>query len=249
MLIVNVIVSTLLVVSFAILILGMAWRVWLYASTPVPLRIFTAPAPTTRAGAALRVGREVTLFESLFRADKFLWLVSMLFHVGLLLVLLRHLRYFMAEPPLPVVLIQPLGQIGALMMMVGLIGLLARRLLEPRVRYVTSATDIGVLLLLLAIGASGLAMAFLFPTDIMGLKQYLAGLWRFDPQPLPGDPALIVHLLLVATLLVVAPYSKLLHLAGVFFSPTRNQCDDARTRRHVAAWARPLDQRRARGSE
>jgi nitrate reductase gamma subunit len=247
--IVNLIVSTLLVASFAILILGMAWRVWLYASTPAPLRIFTAPAPATRAGAAFRVGREVTLFESLFRADKFLWLVSMLFHVGLLLVLLRHLRYFMAEPPLPVVLIQPLGQIGALMMMVGLIGLLARRLFEPRVRYVTSATDIGVLLLLLAIGASGLAMTFLFPTDIMGLKQYLAGLWRFDPQPLPDDPALIVHLLLVATLLVVAPYSKLLHLAGVFFSPTRNQRDDARTRRHVAAWARPLDQRRTRGSE
>ena len=88
-------------------------------------------------------------------------------------------------------------------------------------------------------------ITFFIPTDIMGLKQYLAGLWRFDPQPLPADPALVTHLLLVATLMVVVPYSKLLHLAGVFFSPTRNQCDDARTRRHVAAWARPLDQPRS----
>lgn len=241
--ILNLIVSTLLVGSFGVLTLGIAWRVWLYASTPAPLRIFTAPAPRTRAGAALRVGREVTLFESLFRADKFLWLLSMLFHVGLLLVLLRHLRYFITPPPPFVALVQPLGQIGALAMMLGLLGLLARRVFEPRVRYVTRATDFGVLLLFLAIGVSGLVMTFFIPTDIMGLKQYLAGLWRLDPQPLPADPALVTHLLLVATLMVVVPYSKLLHLAGVFFSPTRNQCDDARTRRHVAAWARSLDQR------
>jgi nitrate reductase gamma subunit len=243
MLILNLIVSTLLVVSFAVLTLGMAWRVWLYASTPTPLRIFTAPAPSTRAGAVLRVGREVTLFESLFRADKSLWLVSMLFHVGLLLVLLRHLRYFITPPTPFATLVQPLGQIGALAMMLGLLGLLARRVFEPRVRYVTRATDFGVLLLFLAIGVSGLVMTFFIPTDIMGLKQYLAGLWRFDPQPLPADPALVAHLLLVATLMVIVPYSKLLHLAGVFFSPTRNQCDDARRRRHVAAWARSLDQR------
>ncbi len=243
--ILNLAVSVLLVGSFVILTMGMAWRVWVYATTPAPLRIFTAPAPNTRAGAAFRVGREVALFESLFRADKFLWLVSMLFHVGLLLVLLRHLRYFVTPPPLPVVLVQPLGEIGALVMTAGLLGLLARRMFDPRVRYVTRPSDLAVLLLLLAIGASGLVMTFFIPTDIMGLKQWLAGLWRFDPQPLPADPALIVHLLLAAALMAVMPYSKLLHLAGIFFSPTRNQCDDARTRRHVAAWARPLDQRRS----
>jgi nitrate reductase gamma subunit len=241
----NLFVSAFLVLGFAVLVLGMARRVWLYASTPAPLRIPTAPAPRTRAGAAVRVGREVALFESLFRADKLLWLTSMLFHVGLLLVLLRHLRYFLTPVPVAVALIQPLGQIGAVVMMVGLLGLLARRLLLPRVRYVSRATDAAVLVLLLAIGASGLVMTFLIPTDIIGLKQYLAGLWNLDPQPLPEDPALVIHLLLVAMLMVVAPYSKILHMAGVFFSPTRNQPDDSRRRRHLAAWAMPLDRNRS----
>ena len=241
----DAIVSVLLTLSFATLVLGMARRVWLYAATPAPLRIPTTPAPRKPLGAAMRVGREVLLFESLFRADKFLWVTSALFHVGLLLVLLRHLRYFITPTPQLLVLIQPFGKLGALAMMLGLLGLLARRVFLPQARYITRATDIAVLLLLLAIGASGLVMTFLIHTDIMGLKLYLAGLWSFDPQPLPEDPALVLHLLLVAALVVVAPFSKLLHMAGVFFSPTRNQCDDARERRRLAQWARPFDERRS----
>ena len=51
---------------------------------------------------------------------------------------------------------------------------------------------------------------------------------------------LLVHLLLVAGLMIVFPFSKLLHAPGVFFSPTRNQVDDPRERRHVAPWAERL---------
>ena len=58
------------------------------------------------------------------------------------------------------------------------------------------------------------------------------------------DVFLVGHLLLFAILLVVAPFSKLLHAAGVFFSPTRHQRDDARERRHLAPWARSFDSRR-----
>jgi len=64
---------------------------------------------------------------------------------------------------------------------------------------------------------------------------------RFSPQPLPADPLLLVHLGLVIILMIVFPISKLLHAPGVFFSPTRNQVDNARERRHIAAWARELE--------
>ncbi len=50
----------------------------------------------------------------------------------------------------------------------------------------------------------------------------------FDWQPLPADPLLLVHLALVATLMIIFPFSKLLHAPGVFFSPTRNQVDNPR---------------------
>ena len=53
-----------------------------------------------------------------------------------------------------------------------------------------------------------------------------------------------MHLALVALLMLIFPFSKLLHAPGVFFSPTRNQVDDPRERRHLAPLgraARPED--------
>ena len=72
------------------------------------------------------------------------------------------------------------------------------------------------------------------------IRSYYVGLMRFDWQPLPADPVLLVHLALVATLMIVFPVSKLLHAPGVFFSPSLNQVDDAREHRHVAGWSARL---------
>jgi hypothetical protein len=48
-------------------------------------------------------------------------------------------------------------------------------------------------------------------------------------------------LALVAALMIVFPVSKLLHAPGVFFSPTRNQVDNPREKRHVAGWSAQYD--------
>jgi hypothetical protein len=40
--------------------------------------------------------------------------------------------------------------------------------------------------------------------------------------------------------MIVFPVSKLLHAPGVFFSPSLNQVDDARERRHAAGWSARL---------
>ena len=73
-------------------------------------------------------------------------------------------------------------------------------------------------------------------TDIVALKLFFLGLLRLSPQPLPQDPLLLAHLGLVLALMLVFPFSKLLHAPGVFFSPTRNQIDNPRERRHVTSW-------------
>ena len=111
----------------------------------------------------------------------------------------------------------------------------------PRVRYISGPSDHFMLLLLVAIGLSGLGMKYVARTDIVAVKAFFLGLTRFDWQPLPGDPVLLVHITLVAGLMIVFPFSKLLHAPGVFFSPTRNQVDNPREKRHVAAWAAKLD--------
>jgi nitrate reductase gamma subunit len=225
----------------AILVGGLAFRVWEYATTPAPLKIPTTPAPKTAGGVVLRLGREVVLFESLFKANKWTWLFGWAFHAALLVVLLRHLRYFIRPVWEVIVLIQPFGVYAGFAMVAGLIGLWARRLVVPRIRYISAPSDHLMLVLLLGIALSGLTMKFVAHTDIVAVKSFFLGLIYFDWQPMPADPVLLVHVSLVAALMIIFPYSKLLHAPGLFFSPTRNQIDNPRERRHLANWARGLE--------
>jgi len=223
---------------------GLGYRIWLYAHTPAPLKIPTTPAPVTRSGVVWRMAREVVFFQSLFKSNKWIWLLGWVFHVALLLVLLRHLRYF-TEPVWRLVdAIQPFGMYAGFAMLAGLLALWVRRVGVERIRYISGPSDHLMLLLLIAIAASGLLMRFVQHTDIIALKEFVLGLLYFSPQPLPPDPLLLIHLGLVIALLVVFPFSKLLHAPGVFFSPTRNQVDNAREVRHLAPWAVALDANR-----
>ena len=229
--------ATLFYLATVLFLGGLAYRIYGYARTPAPLKIPTTPAPTTTPGVALRLAREVVLFESLFKSSKWTWLFGWVFHFALLLVLLRHLRYFTEPIWTFVVLIQPFGTYAGFAMIGGLLGLWARRILVDRVRYVSTPSDHLMLLLIVAIGLTGLGMRYVAHTDIVAVKAFMLGLLVLDWQPLPADPVLLVHLFLVATLLIIFPISKLLHAPGLFFSPTRNQVDNARETRHVAAWA------------
>jgi nitrate reductase gamma subunit len=230
-------------VATAVLVFGLLSKIRSYLRTPAPLKIPTTPAPTTSTGVALRLTREVVLFESLFKSNKWTWLFGWLFHAALLLVLLRHLRYFQQPVWTWVVWVQAFGTYAGFAMVAGLAGLWARRFLVDRVRYISTPSDHLHLALLLAIGLTGLGMRFVTHTDIVALKAFMLGLMRLDLQPLPADPLLLVHLSLVALLMLVFPISKLLHAPGLFFSPTRYQADTSREARHIAAWAAALDKK------
>lgn len=225
----------------AVFLIGVGLKIAGYARTPSPLKIATTPAPTTPGGVALRLTREVVFFESLFRSSKWTWIFGWMFHAALLLVVLRHLRYFQQPVWTPVVWVQAFGTYAGFAMVAGLAGLWARRVLVDRVRYISTPSDHLHLALLLAIAGSGLAMRFVAHTDIVALKAFMLGLMRFDWQPLPADPVLLVHLTLVALLMIVFPISKLMHAPGLLFSPTRNQVDNPREARHLAAWAATLE--------
>lgn len=239
----TIVYAALFYLATAVLVLGVAAKIRSYIRSPAPLKIPTTPAPTTTTGVALRLAREVVFFESLFKASKWTWLFGWLFHAALLLVLLRHLRYFQQPVWPPIVWVQAFGIYAGFVMVIGLGGLWARRWLVDRVRYISTPSDHLHLALLLAIALSGLGMRFVAPTDIVAVKGFMLGLLRLDLQPLPADPLLLIHLALVALLMLVFPISKLLHAPGLFFSPGRNQADTSREQRHVAAWAAALDKK------
>lgn len=228
--------AILFYLASSILVIGLVSKILSYARTPAPLKIPTTPAPVTGAGVVLRMLREVTLFESLFKGNLWIWGAGALFHVGLALVSIRHLRYF-TEPVWGwVAALQPFGIYGGLAMLAGLVGLSVRRFAIERIRYISTLSDHLMLALLILIAASGLMMKFVAHTDIIDVKAFFLGLMTFELQTLPNDGLLYIHLTLVATLMIIFPFSKLLHSVGVFFSPSRNQIDNPREVRHRSKW-------------
>jgi len=225
----------------AILAAGLVFKVVQYARTPAPLKIATTPAPVTAGGVVLRMAREVVLFESLFKSNKWIWLFGYMFHGALLLAMMRHLRYFTHPVWDWVVLVQPFGMYAGFAMLAGLGALWFRRIFVQRIRYISGPSDHLMLVLLLGITGSGLAMNYVARTDIVALKQFMLGLMRFDWQPMPAEPVLMAHLGMVIALMIIFPFSKLLHAPGLFFSPTRNQVDNPREKRHLAPWAAKLE--------
>ncbi|MBI3149787.1 MAG: respiratory nitrate reductase subunit gamma [Betaproteobacteria bacterium] len=211
----------------AVLVLGLAWRIAKFMRAPVGLPIAVTPAPRTSAGVAWRLTKEVLVFASLFQSNKWTWFFGWIFHAALALVLLRHLRYFLEPVPTWVLWLQPWGRYAGFAMVFGLLGLWARRLLVARVRFISTPSDHLMLLLLGLIGFSGLMMSFVIHTDLIALKRFTLGLFTFEWSALPGGP-LLVHLLAVGVLLMIVPVSKLLHVPGVFLSPSRARADTGR---------------------
>ncbi len=237
--------AVLFYIATAIFVVGLAYKISLYSRTPAPLKIPTTPAPVTQSGVVLRMFREVAFFESLFKSNKWTWLFGWVFHMAMLLVVLRHLRYFTEPVWFWVHWIQPFGKYAGFAMLAGLLALWARRLMVERIRYISGPSDHLMLMLLIGIAASGLVMKYVVHTDIVSLKAFALGLIYFNWQPLPADPVLIIHLSLVLILMVIFPVSKLLHAPGVFFSPSRNQVDNSREKRHLAPWAAAMEAKRS----
>ena len=237
---ISTVYAVLFYVATILLVVGVGMKVVKYARTPVPLKIVVSPAPRTKRGVWLRMFREVIFFESLFKSNKWIWLFGTLFHWGMLLVLLRHLRYFTQPVWWWVELISPLGKLMAFVMLAGLLGLWARRIFQERIRYISSPSDHLMLALLVGIAGSGTMMSYVTRTDIIGVKAYMLGLIRLQIGDIPTDPILLTHLGMVAILMIIFPISKLMHAPGLFFSPSRTQVDNAREKRHISKWARNL---------
>ncbi len=237
----TIVFAILFYAATAVFVGGLAYKVYDFARTPAPLLIPTTPGPTSKPGVVFRMFREVVLFESLFKGNLWIWAMGAAFHFGLALVLVRHLRYFTEPVWSWVAFAQPFGMYAGFMMAAGLGGLWARRFLVERIRYISTYSDHLMLALLLLIAVTGLGMKFVAHTDIVSVKAFFLGLMAFDIQPLPAHPGLYIHLLCVALLMIVFPFSKLLHAPGIFFSPTRNQTDNPREARHLAPWAAQLE--------
>ncbi len=231
----------LTVIAYAVAVIfvwGILSRFIIWLSSPNPLKIPTTPAPKTFSGVVARIAGEVVLFQSLFKADKKLWLGGWIFHVSFLLIVLRHSRYFLYPVPEWVMVFQTIGIYAGFTLILALAFLFIRRLTIDRVNYVSSFMDYAVLLLLMLIGITGLTMKFIGRPNLIDIKAYILGLFSLSPEAMPDSTVFILHLLLFLLLLLYFPFSKLLHAGGVFISTTRTQTDTPVEKRHITPWAK-----------
>jgi nitrate reductase gamma subunit len=261
-------------------VIGFIYRVILWARSPVPFCIPTVcgqqkslpwikqgrlESPSSRLGVFGRMVLEVLFFRSLFRNDhadltggnlsypgsRWLWISGLVFHWSLLVILVRHLRFFLDPVPGFVSALQGLDGIFQWglppllitdkLVFVALVYLVVRRLTIPQVRSISLPSDYFALFLIMAVAVSGVLMRYMLKTDLAEVKRFTIDFLRLSPAGAYGLGAIFyIHLFFVSILLAYFPFSKLMHAGGVFMSPTRNMRNDSRMKRHVNPWNPPV---------
>ncbi len=221
-------------------------------------------APSTNAEVVARMFLEIVTFRSLFRntkseiydgpqityeSSKWLWVFALIFHYSFLSIVVRHMRLFLDPVPFWIgwwEFIDGIFEVGAptwYMSDVGLVAgcllLFSRRLITRHVRFISLMNDYFPLVLIFTIAVTGILMRFVLRADIdiVNIKKLTVGLVTLSPTiGAPIGSIFFIHVFLVCVLLAYFPFSKLMHFAGVFLSPTRNMRNDTRAVRHENPW-------------
>ena len=223
-------------------------------------------SPHTTGGVMKRLALEILLFRSLFwnervefkkayqllyKRNLYLWLGGLVFHWSLLVILFRHLRFFTEPVPSLVLSAQfldgilqnlfPVIYMTDIFITVALIYLFLRRVRDLQLRYISLPSDYFALFLLFGAVFSGILMRLFFRVDLVKVKGLMVKLFAFQPVVPEGIGLLFyIHLFLVSVLIAYFPSSKLMHLAGVLLSPTRNLKNNSRMVRHINPWNGPV---------
>ncbi|NLC77191.1 MAG: sulfate reduction electron transfer complex DsrMKJOP subunit DsrM [Clostridia bacterium] len=268
--------------AFLVFVVGFILRVVRWASSPVPFHITLTGGqqrslswikgskldnPSTTLGVVGRMALEVLCFRSLFRNvktelhpegklsyrwEKWLWLFGLALHWSLLIILIRHLRFFTEPVPFLVGWLESLDglfrfgyqafYITDLLIVLALTFLFLRRVVVARLKYISLSADYFPLFLLGGIATTGILMKYVSKVDIASIKELALGFATFRPVVPEGIGTIFyIHLFLVCVLMAYFPFSKLMHMGGIFLSPTRNLANNSRAVRHVNPWNYPVD--------
>lgn len=219
-------------------------------------------SPHNAWGVIERMALEVLFFRSLFRntkteikegpkltygSSKWLWLAGIAFHYSFLVIFIRHFKYFVEPTPVWVSWVQnldgffqvnlPIIYATDAVILTAIGYLFFRRIFDSKIRCISHAADYFPLLLIAGIATTGVLMRYFIKVDIVSVKELGVGLLALSPALPEGvSPLFYIHLFLVSTLIAYFPFSKLMHLGGVFMSPTRNLANTNRAKRHVNPW-------------
>jgi nitrate reductase gamma subunit len=174
------------------------WKAVRRLSAPPPAM------PASRMKACAVSAGDVFLFRRLLTVNPVLWFGEWVFHVSFLLVLMRHLRYFLEPVPKWVWSVQTPGIIAGYVLPLSLAYILAVRLLTKREKY-SSPANVFLLSLVLAISSLGVLMHALYHPNLVDVKYFAHGLVTLRPAAFPESVLFLAHFSLVLVLIPFLP--------------------------------------------
>lgn len=205
-------------ITLAVFVLGVVYRIGRWHRAGVS-RIPLFPAPSSKAGKWVRIAGEILTFNNLKATDQALWMGTTLFHGALILVLLGHARVVADFSLLREAEHSDwAGAFLGLALLLAGIFLLVRRVSLNRVRTVSSFEDYASIVLILAVVISGDLMRFSSQFDLAQSRDLFSALLLFREPAIPSVPFFTLHFFLSQVLIMYIPFSKFLHIPGVFYS-------------------------------
>jgi len=217
-------------IAVVVFVGGLAYRLYRWRNkAPITAHLSLFPRPDSRLARVVDTLADMFTMRGLFRTNTLLWVGGFIMHVGLLLLILGHIRvvtdfYFLwdaigwGEEELHTFSLVA-GLLAGALFMFPLFYLLLRRW-GGSVKILSTPEDFFVLYLLIAIAITGNHMRLVLEVDQHAMRDFMQGLFTFNWQPVPetAGVSFLWHFALAQLLMIYFPFGKLLHTIGAVFS-------------------------------
>ena len=209
-------------ITIVVFVGGLIWRFRTWWAKPRAKAVLF-PAASNKYVVAGRVVGEIVLFGKTFSISKMLWTAAIIFHFGLLLVVLGHIRtiteigflwnWFNLDEEGINDVAHAMGMTAGVIMLTGAVMLTMRRF-TPNMRVISLFRDYALLFGLLAIVLTGISMRLWAPIHAEEIQHYARGVLTFSPATEISNGIFLWHFFLGQLMVMYLPFSKLVHLVS-----------------------------------
>jgi len=184
---------------FFILLCGKLLTLWKAART---VRGY-APSPSFTPRLVMKVAGDILFLSRLLNTNDLLWIGEWLFHCTFVLVVLRHLVFFLSPVPGWVAFLQPFGIFAGYLLPLSLIYILTVKLNREEGYF--PSYNFFLLILLLLLSMTGILLRTVFKADLVAVKGFVLGILSLSPQSVPLDFLFLMHFSLVLVVILYVP--------------------------------------------
>jgi nitrate reductase gamma subunit len=199
--------------TVVVFIWGLVWRIRTWWARPRAGAVLY-PAAKNKRNVVAQVLGDIFFFRKTLSVSPPLWAMAILFHLGLLLVALGHLRTIFE----PGFLwgwfgLDKQGIDNVSIMLIGGILLFSRRF-TPKMRILSIFQDYFVLSMLLVIVFLGISMRLWAPLHAGDVQHYVRGALTLRPAVEISNVLFLWHIFFAQVLIMYLPFSKLIHIVS-----------------------------------